>query len=464
MADWNFEQGGSTHDNSADDGWNTGGNIDDGSTNGDDHGNTGFGNAEGGNDGQPGGDDKCFGCGETGHRRAECPSAEEMTCRYCKNPGHMVKDCPDKPPMICANCGEEGHMRKNCENARKVNRDNVADIPAEAAWEKIKQATVEKDLDDVKEAVQEYIKAVNGEVTYRQLQETFIDQNLGLWLIPTERSLVQVFTNMDIQGNIDKKYTVSYRFVEKPDRPREIEGWPKDREEHLSRLDDAGEVVDRGVPLCMNCKELGHISKFCTQEKIERDDVTKISCYNCGADGHRVRDCPEPRVDKNACKNCGKSGHRVADCEEPPNPANVECRKCNEVGHFAKDCPQGGGRECRNCGQEGHISKECDQPRDMSKVTCRNCEKSGHVSKECPEPKDWSKVQCTNCQEYGHTKVRCKAPLAEENDGFGDGGDGGWGGADATAGGDDGYANHQSASGDDGWSAAKPVDVEVSVW
>jgi hypothetical protein len=24
---------------------------------------------------------------------------------------------------------------------------------------------------------------------------------------------------------------------------------------------------------------------------MERDDATKISCYNCGADGHRVRDC-----------------------------------------------------------------------------------------------------------------------------------------------------------------------------
>lgn len=42
------------------------------------------------------------------HRRAECPSAEEMTCRYCKQPGHMIKDCPDKPPMRCENCGEEG--------------------------------------------------------------------------------------------------------------------------------------------------------------------------------------------------------------------------------------------------------------------------------------------------------------------------------------------------------------------
>ncbi|KAH7262152.1 hypothetical protein BKA59DRAFT_505189 [Fusarium tricinctum] len=57
------------------------------------------------------------------------------------------------------------------------------------------------DLNDIKQAVQKYIKAVNG-----------------------ERSLVQVFTNLDIQGNTDKKYTISYRFVKKPDRPRKIEG------------------------------------------------------------------------------------------------------------------------------------------------------------------------------------------------------------------------------------------------
>ncbi|RFN49562.1 hypothetical protein FIE12Z_6186 [Fusarium flagelliforme] len=410
-----------------------------------DWGNEQVDGAEGHGDGQPGGDDKCFGCGETGHRRAECPNPQEMTCRYCKKEGHMRKDCPDAPPMICENCGEEGHFRKHCEKPRKVNRDHIADVDPDVAWQKIKQSVSEKDVDDAKEAVNEYIKAMDGDITYKELQESLIEQGIGLWLVPTERTLIQVFTNMDLQGNIDKKYTVSYRFAEKPDRPREMEGWPKDREELLERLNDAGEIVDRGVPLCTNCKELGHTSKFCTQEKAERD-APKISCFNCGADGHRVRDCPEPRVDKNACKNCGQSGHRAADCEEPPNPANVECRKCNEVvvGHFAKDCPQGGGRACRNCGQEGHISKECDQPRDMSTVTCRNCDQQGHFSKECPLPRDWSKVQCSNCQEYGHTKVRCNAPPVEEADGFGDG-DGGWGG-------DDGAVVAQTAGGDDdGW-------------
>ncbi|QPH04320.1 hypothetical protein C2857_001229 [Epichloe festucae Fl1] len=376
---------------------------------------------EQGNDGSD--NDKCFNCGETGHRVADCPTPRDTSCRYCKEEGHVIRDCPQKPPMVCDNCGQEGHMRKNCENARVINRDHVADVSPDDALAKIKIAASERDVDDVKEGVQEYVKAVGGDVNYHQLQTMFIDEGVNLWLIASERQLVNVFTNMDLQGNTGKKYSISYRFSEKPERPREIESWPKSREEILNRLEDAGEIVDSGQRRCHNCGELGHATKFCTQERAENNAQPAISCSNCGAEGHRLRDCPEPRVDKSACRNCGKSGHRASDCEEPPNMDNVECRKCGEKGHFAKDCPQGGGRGCRNCGQEGHMAKECEEPRNMDTVTCRNCEKTGHFSRDCPEPKDWSKVQCSNCQQYGHTKVRCKEPLVEEDDGFGQAGD-----------------------------------------
>ncbi|PHH75228.1 hypothetical protein CDD80_2534 [Ophiocordyceps camponoti-rufipedis] len=355
--------------------------------------------------------DKCFSCGETG--AAECPTPREMTCRYCHQPGHMVKDCPDKPAMVCSNCGQEGHMRNSCTNARKLDRDNVATVNPDEAWAKIKTAASERDVDDVKEAVQEYVKALDGAVTYRELQEGLINEGINLFLVAVERPLAPVFTNMDLQGNMGKKYSISYRFTEKPGRPREADAFPKNREELLARLDDAG---------------------------------------------------PKPRVDKSACRNCGQSGHRAADCEEPPNLDNVECRKCGETGHFSRDCPQGGPRGCRNCGGEGHMAKDCDQPRNMDLVTCRNCDKTGHMSRECPEPRDWSKVQCSNCQKYGHTKVRCQEPPAE-SDAFQAGGFDA--GQDHTSGpADDSWGNAGSAAvataDSGGWGRAKHEAVAAA--
>lgn len=182
-------------------------------------------------------------------------------------------------------------MRKNCENSRVINRDHIADVEPQEAIAKMKTACSERDVDDAKEAVQEYVKAVGGDVTYRELQSKFIEEGVNLWLIAAERQLVNVFTNMDLQGNTGKKYSISYRFSEKPERPREAESFPKSREELLERLDDAGEVVDSGLRKCTNCGELGHISKFCTQEKAEKSTAPIISCHNCGAEGHRIRDC-----------------------------------------------------------------------------------------------------------------------------------------------------------------------------
>ena len=223
----------------------------------------------------------------------------------------MVRDCPDKPPMICENCGLDGmvlpakmwncyelfanyplgHTKRSCQNARKVNRDHVKDLSPEEAWEKLQKAVTERDLDDTKEAVQEYVKSLDGAISYRDLQEAMLEKGIDLFFIATERDLVKVFTNMDLQGNMGKKYSISYRFSEKPDRPREAESFPKNREELFERLDDAGEIVNSGQSVCHNCGELGHVSKFCTEEKTEKPVMPKICCNNCDEEGHRLRDC-----------------------------------------------------------------------------------------------------------------------------------------------------------------------------
>jgi hypothetical protein len=54
---------------------------------------------------------------------------------------------------------------------------------------------------------------------------------------------------------------------------------------------DAGEPVDRGIPKCSNCDQLGHISKSCPEEKQENADRAEVKCFNCDEVGHRVRDC-----------------------------------------------------------------------------------------------------------------------------------------------------------------------------
>lgn len=105
-----------------------------------------------------------------------------------------------------------------------------------------------------------------------------------------EKELAITYTNMDLQGNLDKKYTVSYRLSPKHQRPKEKDAWPKTPEENLTRLADAGEAVDRGIPKCSNCEQLGHTMKACREEKRDTDQ-TQVKCFNCEEVGHRVRDC-----------------------------------------------------------------------------------------------------------------------------------------------------------------------------
>ncbi|KAL8973643.1 MAG: hypothetical protein Q9197_002116 [Variospora fuerteventurae] len=296
----------------------------------------------------------------------------------------------------------------------------ITTLPVEEAWANVvrtaKEAVETRDLDDFRDAIRVYQKAVK-EITYEEIERSFRVNGIEIYLIATEPKDGEVLdtnTLVNLAGKRDCKYKVGYFFKKTPRTAKMAEVWPSSEEENLERLKDAGVPYERGVPKCLRCKEMGHTGRDCKQERQEFSEVT-MKCFNCDEEGHRARDCKAVRVDRFACRNCKQSGHNAAECPEPRSAEGVECKRCQEVGHFAKDCPNnpGGSRACRNCGEEGHMAKECEKPKDPATATCRNCEQIGHFSKDCPEPKDWSKVKCNTCGEMGHTVKRCPQANAD---------------------------------------------------
>ncbi|KAJ4350794.1 hypothetical protein N0V95_004406 [Ascochyta clinopodiicola] len=68
-----------------------------------------------------GGDRACFGCGEVGHTKRECPkgsSSGDRACFGCGEVGHTKRDCPKGGSggggQACFNCGMEGHRKMDC--------------------------------------------------------------------------------------------------------------------------------------------------------------------------------------------------------------------------------------------------------------------------------------------------------------------------------------------------------------
>ncbi|KAL8926999.1 MAG: hypothetical protein Q9208_002544 [Pyrenodesmia sp. 3 TL-2023] len=440
---------------------------------------------------------------------------DDRACRICQQVGHLARECPDKPEGFgkCFNCGEEGqtapthasslehaepvlkkamlpaiartshlscaatarkrvdihvtkqrhmatnslsgHITSECTKNKVFDLDKIADLPIEEAWENVvktaKEAVESRDLDDFREALKVYTKAVK-DISYQEIERSFRTNDIGIFLIGTEPQSGEIsdtHTLVNLAGKRDCKYKVGFFFKKTPRTAKMAEGWPSSEEENLERLKDAGVPYERGVPKCLRCKEMGHTSKDCKEERQEFG-AAATKCFNCDEEGHRARDCKAVRVDRFACRNCHQSGHTQAECTEPRSAEGVECKKCSEVGHFAKDCPTAGPRGCRNCGEEGHMAKECEKPKNPANSTCRNCDSVGHFSKDCPEPKDWSKVKCNAC---GDMKKCPQANAPGESGGFGGNGDTtGYGNANDDAG----------AAADSGWETAGNAAADPS--
>ncbi|KAI4754275.1 hypothetical protein E4T51_12601 [Aureobasidium sp. EXF-12344] len=413
---------------------------------------------------------ECFNCGEVGHNKADCPNpkverAFTGTCRTCGAEGHRSSECAE---AVCKKCSGTGHTAAACTEKYNIYPDGLAFTDdADKAWDNLVLANTIGDVDDFYQAFWIYCK-VAPELTLVQLEECFRETDFKWYLIAKEQSVPSpVHTNVDLQGNSDKKYQVSFQKTAKPRRAILAEGWPKTLEENLERLHDAGFPMDNLKPYCTNCEESGHSMKTCPQEK-QVIEKPKVTCSNCNTDGHYVRDCTQPRAVRGGggdveCKHCGEQGHFVKDC--PTKPAE-KCRNCQEEGHRASDCTNERVMICRNCSTAGHAARDCPEETNMDNVTCRNCEEKGHFSKECPKPKDWSKVQCRLCSEFGHGAGRCPNPT------------GGAGDASTTAGEDYTASAGPAVAAEGDWMADAPaagagtegaaewnsVPAEVSAW
>lgn len=65
---------------------------------------------------------------------------------------------------------------------------------------------------------------------------------------------------------------------------------------------------------CLNCLRTGHTASECKEQY--------ATCYNCGMNKHRYRDCPEPTN----CWYC-EEVHAKEECPNVPVP---KCVFCNE--------------------------------------------------------------------------------------------------------------------------------------
>ena len=214
-----------------------------------------------------------------------------------------------------------GHAALECKNPKALDKTGVAEKSEEEAWNLLKQASDERDIGDFKEALQILSKAC-PDYTYPQLEKEFRTRKFSIYMIAMEKDHGEdaTWTNVNLQGDVGKKYGVSYFTSAEAQRPTLVEKWPASPEENMTRLADAGVPLDRGVEKCSNCNKLGHVARRCPDERMASVQPA-ITCFLCGEEGHRVRDCAQDRKPAGrACKICESEEHLAKVCLRPLLP------------------------------------------------------------------------------------------------------------------------------------------------
>ncbi|KAF2743756.1 hypothetical protein M011DRAFT_210519 [Sporormia fimetaria CBS 119925] len=201
---------------------------------------------------------ECFNCGEVGHNKADCTNAKvdrpfDGTCNLCSEQGHSARNCPQQ---VCRLCKQTGHKASECENRRAVDWKGIPELEAEEAWKNVIDSAAAKDLDAFRVALKAYARALDDKFDLRAVEEALRDSKdpvAPIYLIAREQEVARNLTIVDLVGNANRKYVLSFAFSAKPRRKTMSAGWPESPKENLERLASAGFVQDSGIPVCSNC-------------------------------------------------------------------------------------------------------------------------------------------------------------------------------------------------------------------
>jgi hypothetical protein len=128
-------------------------------------------------------------------------------------------------------CKAEGdHDTVDCNNNYSFDMNGIPDMTEGECWNLIKKASDEVDMDDFKDALKALQKSC-PELTYPALEKQLRARNHRFYIIALDKDIGGAYTNVNLQGEINKKYAVSFFKSAKPPRPLMVAKWPKDPED-----------------------------------------------------------------------------------------------------------------------------------------------------------------------------------------------------------------------------------------
>lgn len=146
-----------------------------------------------------------------------------------------------------------GHRAIDCKAARAINWEGIPDLTDEEAWTRLVDACKTKDLDSFRLCLKAYARSIGSEFSLPEIERSLREDKLPIYLIAKKQEVAKNQTIIDLVGNLDRQYVLTFQLSDKPKRKRMAAGWPASPEENMTRLTSAGFVQDRGIPLCSRC-------------------------------------------------------------------------------------------------------------------------------------------------------------------------------------------------------------------